>query len=49
MIMLLAEALDAEGALSPLGRKMVDFPLDPKLARVMLATAQYPCLDELLR
>ena len=29
--------------------QMADFPLDPKLARVLLATSRYPCRDELLR
>eukprot|EP00045_Choanoeca_perplexa_P016059 m.211780 g.211780 ORF g.211780 m.211780 type:complete len:683 (-) comp17156_c0_seq1:1776-3824(-) len=42
------QALSDEGELTSLGKRMVDFPLDPKLARAMLATTRFPCLDELL-
>ena len=39
-------ALDDEGELTPLGRQMSDFPLDPQLAAVILAAPKFGCLSE---
>lgn len=36
------------GALTPLGRKIVDFPLDPPLAKMLLQGAELGCSDEVL-
>ena len=41
-------ALDNTGALTGLGRKMVEFPLDPALAKLLLAGEQMGCVDETL-
>lgn len=41
-------ALDNVGSLTPLGRKMVEFPLDPALAKMLLMGDQLQCLDEVL-
>lgn len=41
-------ALDNTGALTPLGRKMVEFPLDPALAKLLLAGEQLGCVNETL-
>ena len=41
-------ALDDEGSLSELGRKMVEFPLDPTLAKMVLMGEQLGCMDEVL-
>ena len=41
-------ALDDEGDLTPLGRHMADFPLDPQLARALLASADLRCSNEVL-
>ncbi len=47
---LLAElgAIDAERQLTPLGRELAKLPLDPKIARLLLAGRQYHCLQEIL-
>ncbi|HMA11681.1 MAG TPA: ATP-dependent RNA helicase HrpA, partial [Steroidobacteraceae bacterium] len=47
---LLAElgAIDAERQLTPLGRELAKLPLDPKIARLLLAGRQYQCLQEIL-
>jgi len=34
--------------LTPLGRELAKFPLDPKIARLLLAGRQYHCLQEIL-
>ena len=39
-------ALDNTGALSPLGRKMVEFPLDPPLAKMLLFAEDLGCTAE---
>ncbi len=43
-------AIDAEAAhqLTPLGHELAKLPLDPKIARLLLAGRQYHCLQEIL-
>jgi ATP-dependent RNA helicase DHX8/PRP22 len=41
-------ALDDEGLLTRLGRKMADFPMDPSLAKVVIAAVDIGCSDEIL-
>ncbi|KZZ99651.1 ATP-dependent RNA helicase DHX8 [Moelleriella libera RCEF 2490] len=41
-------ALDNEGLLTRLGRKMADFPMDPSSAKVLLAAVDHECSDEAL-
>ena len=41
-------ALDDDGALTDIGRKMADFPLDPQLSRILLAAPEYNCSNEAL-
>lgn len=41
-------ALDDEGLLTPLGRKMAEFPLDPKLSKMLLASVDLGCSEEIL-
>ncbi|KAK9449570.1 uncharacterized protein V1518DRAFT_383533 [Limtongia smithiae] len=41
-------ALDDEGLLTRLGRKMADFPMEPSLAKVLLASVDYGASDEIL-
>ncbi|RYP07479.1 hypothetical protein DL764_002486 [Monosporascus ibericus] len=41
-------ALDDEGLLTRLGRKMADFPMEPSLAKVLLAATDLGCSDEIL-
>ena len=47
---LLAElnAIDEQRQLTPLGRELAKLPLDPKIARLLLAGRQYHCLPEIL-
>lgn len=47
---LLAElgAIDEARQLTPLGRELAKLPLDPKIARLLLAGRQYQCLSEIL-
>ena len=47
---LLAElnAIDEARQLTPLGRELAKLPLDPKIARLLLAGRQYHCLTEIL-
>jgi ATP-dependent helicase HrpA len=47
---LLAElnAIDEERKLTPLGHELARLPLDPKIARLLLAGRQYQCLTEIL-
>jgi len=47
---LLAElgAIDETRKLTPLGKELSKFPLDPKIARLLLAGRQYQCLQEIL-
>lgn len=41
-------ALDDEGLLTRLGRKMADFPMEPALAKVLIASVDMSCSDEIL-
>lgn len=41
-------ALDNVGRLTQLGRKMVEFPLDPPLGKMLLMGHQLKCMDEVL-
>ena len=41
-------ALDATGELTSIGAKMVEFPLDPPLSRMLILSSQYQCAEELL-
>jgi pre-mRNA-splicing factor ATP-dependent RNA helicase DHX38/PRP16 len=41
-------ALDPDGALTPLGRKMSEFPLDPPLAKLLLVAEELHCSTEAL-
>ena len=47
---LLAElgAINETRQLTPLGKELAKFPLDPKIARLLLAGRQYHCLQEIL-
>ena len=41
-------ALDNTGGLTPLGRKMVEFPLDPPLAKMLIFAENLGCTEEVL-
>ncbi len=41
-------ALDAQGELTPLGRQLARLPLDPRIGRMLLASADLGCLAEML-
>ncbi|ESQ47319.1 hypothetical protein EUTSA_v10028287mg [Eutrema salsugineum] len=41
-------ALDEEGLLTKLGRKMAEFPLEPPLSKTLLASVELGCSDEIL-
>ena len=41
-------ALDDEGDLTPLGVQMAEFPLDPQLAKLLIASVDYSCSNEIL-
>ena len=41
-------ALDDEGLLTRLGRKMADFPMEPSLAKVLIYSVEQSCSDEML-
>ncbi|KAL1868601.1 DEAH-box ATP-dependent RNA helicase prp22 [Paecilomyces lecythidis] len=41
-------ALDDEGLLTRLGRKMADFPMEPALAKVLIASVDMGCSEETL-
>ncbi|XVF73182.1 hypothetical protein PTKIN_Ptkin12aG0180500 [Pterospermum kingtungense] len=41
-------ALDEEGLLTKLGGKMAEFPLDPPLSKMLLASVDLGCSDEIL-
>lgn len=42
------EALDDEGYLTRLGRKMADFPMSPALAKTLIVSLDFGCSDEIL-
>ena len=39
-------ALTNTGSLTPLGRKMVEFPLDPSLAKMLIFSEEMRCVDD---
>jgi pre-mRNA-splicing factor ATP-dependent RNA helicase DHX38/PRP16 len=41
-------ALDNLGELTPLGRKMSPFPMDPPLAKLIITATEYGCSEEML-
>ena len=41
-------AIDAQGELTPLGRQLARLPLDPRIGRMLLASAELGCLTEML-
>jgi pre-mRNA-splicing factor ATP-dependent RNA helicase DHX38/PRP16 len=41
-------ALDNIGDLTPLGRKMTAFPMDPSLAKLIITSVDYECSEEML-
>jgi pre-mRNA-splicing factor ATP-dependent RNA helicase DHX38/PRP16 len=41
-------ALDNTGRLTSLGRKMVEFPLDPTLSKMLIVSEEMKCSDEIL-
>lgn len=41
-------ALTSTGSLSTIGRQMVEFPLDPPLAAMLLASVKHGCIQEML-
>jgi ATP-dependent RNA helicase DHX8/PRP22 len=41
-------ALDDEGLLTRVGRKMAEFPLEPPLSKMLLTSAELGCSDEIL-
>lgn len=41
-------ALDREGLLTRLGRKMADFPMEPAMAKVLIASVEAGCAQEIL-
>lgn len=41
-------AINDTRQLTPLGKELAKFPLDPKIARLLLAGRQYQCLQEIL-
>ncbi|MDO7636195.1 MAG: ATP-dependent RNA helicase HrpA, partial [Porticoccaceae bacterium] len=42
------QAVTADGQLSPLGKRMVNIPLDPRFSRMLLESAKNGCLAEVL-
>lgn len=41
-------ALDDDGELTQLGSMMAEFPLDPQLAKMLIASTDYNCSNEIL-
>jgi ATP-dependent RNA helicase DHX8/PRP22 len=41
-------ALDADGAMTKLGRDMALFPLEPALSRMLLAAILHDCADDMV-
>lgn len=41
-------ALDEEGYLTRLGKRMSDFPMEPKLAKTLIKSVEYECSEEIL-
>ncbi|MCI39880.1 pre-mRNA-splicing factor ATP-dependent RNA helicase DHX16-like, partial [Trifolium medium] len=41
-------ALNGHGKLTKVGRRMVEFPLDPMLSKMIVASEKYKCFDEII-
>ncbi|EDQ87046.1 uncharacterized protein MONBRDRAFT_33607 [Monosiga brevicollis MX1] len=41
-------ALDDDGELTPLGSQMSEFPLDPQLSKMLIASTEFNCSNEML-
>mmetsp|Transcript_15244 Transcript_15244/g.32017 ORF Transcript_15244/g.32017 Transcript_15244/m.32017 type:complete len:1035 (+) Transcript_15244:77-3181(+) len=41
-------ALNDQGDLTKAGRRMAEFPMDPMLAKMLIASEKYKCVDEIL-
>ena len=41
-------ALDNVGDLTPIGRKMSEFPMEPSMAKMLIVSVQYKCSAEML-
>jgi ATP-dependent RNA helicase DHX8/PRP22 len=41
-------ALDNEGLLTCLGHKMADFPMEPLLAKMLIASVEFGCSEKIL-
>ncbi|KAG9131220.1 hypothetical protein Leryth_006078 [Lithospermum erythrorhizon] len=41
-------ALNSDGELTKIGRKMAEFPLDPMLSKMIVASDKYKCSDEII-
>jgi pre-mRNA-splicing factor ATP-dependent RNA helicase DHX38/PRP16 len=41
-------ALDNLGSLTPLGRKMAEFPVDPPLSKMIITANQLGCIEEVI-
>ena len=41
-------ALDDDGELTQLGAMMAEFPLDPQMAKMLIASTDYNCSNEIL-
>ena len=41
-------AIDDDGELTELGSMMAEFPLDPQLAKMVIASCDYNCSNEML-
>ena len=41
-------ALDDEGLLTKLGRKMAEFPLEPPLSKMLLTSVDFGCTEEII-
>ncbi|KAJ3788125.1 pre-mRNA splicing factor [Lentinula aff. detonsa] len=41
-------ALDNVGDLTPVGRKMSEFPMDPSMGKMLIASVEYQCSSEML-
>ena len=41
-------ALDNTGALTSLGRQMIEFPLDPALSKMLITSVEMECSAEVL-
>jgi ATP-dependent RNA helicase DHX8/PRP22 len=41
-------ALDEDGLLTKLGRRMAEFPLEPPLSKMLLTSVDLECSDEII-